>query len=126
MAADHRRRVAGEQAALQQAFEVGRVQRPALMAQHVGRHPARRFQAAGGAFRRRLGEKQLLRLEKLPADGRQAGSLAAGASADRASAGSRIVSDAPRLGEATDEIVCLGIGVGRNLAGRPASGRSRR
>ena len=42
------------------------------MAQHVGRHPAGRSQAARRRPRRRLGEQQLLRLEKLPADRRQA------------------------------------------------------
>ena len=73
IAVDHRLGIAGDQAALQQAFEVRRVQRPAMMAQHVGRDPACRFQAAGGALRRRLGKQQLLRLEKVAADGRQAG-----------------------------------------------------
>ena len=38
--------VAGEEAALQQAFQVGGVQRPAVMAKHVRRDPARRIPGA--------------------------------------------------------------------------------
>ncbi len=41
------------------------------MAQDVRSHPAGRREAAGGGLRRRLGEKQLLRLENLVRNWRQ-------------------------------------------------------
>ena len=54
---DHGLGVAGDQAALQRAFEIRHVQRPAVMAQHVGRDAACRFEpCGGGGFRCRLGE----------------------------------------------------------------------
>ena len=81
---DHGLGIAGDQAALQRAFEIRRVQRPAMMAQHVGRDAACRIRAVRRPrFRRRLGEHQLLRLEKVASDGRQAGGILSAASSHR-------------------------------------------
>ena len=115
---DHGLGIAGDQAALQQAFEIRRVQRPAMMAQHVGGDAACRFEPAGGALRRRLGEHQLLRLEKVrPMADRPWTRWSSHRVGATRSEGTRL--GRAERGEATDEIVGLGIGVGRDLAGRP-------
>ena len=128
MAVDHGLGIAGDQAALQQAFEIRRVQRPAMMAQHVGRDAACRIRAG----RRRLPPPARQAAASAPREGRGRWPTGRSLSAGRvvASAGPRAaraaVSGAASVGEAADEVVGLGIGIGRNLAGRPASGRSRR
>ncbi len=112
----HRRGIAGEKAALQQAFQVGRIQRPALVAQHVRRDPAGRFQPSGCALGRRFRQQELLRLEKLPGDGRQPGAgrrrrPRIAQRQDRGLIGGAEARKAPH------EIVGLGVGVGRDFAG---------
>ena len=113
----HRLGVAGEEAGLQQSFQVVGVERPALVAQHIRRYAAGRSQRVPRRLPRRLREQQLLRLEN--AAGRwptARRSPAVAASASRCGR-SGDLSDAPRLAKRRDEIVRLGIGVGRDLAG---------
>ena len=112
----HRLSVAGNEAALQQALEVGHVERPAVMAQHVGGDAARRFEAAGRPIGGSFGQQQFLGLQQ----GARHGRPAAGAALRRDAGGHGCGQRGSRFadaGEPAHEIVGPGIGVRRDLAG---------
>ena len=92
-----------------------------MMAQHVGGDAACRFEPCGGrTFRRRLGKHQLLRFEKVALDGRQAGRVRRPPRrVARTARGERCRVGRCECGEATDEVVGIGIGIGRKFAAGP-------